>query len=133
MSKVYLHIAGGPDKLLGHVNNDGSVSRSERGLDDVIGHVELPTGAIYAKRLGPDDYLGRVDLDNGRIYKHVPAGADEYLGKVEKNGAMYRHVPMGADDYIGKLEDSPSYAHAGAAFLMLVLPAVDEKKKQAPE
>jgi len=125
MSKVFLHKAGGPDKLLGHINNDGSIIRSEPGLDDEIGHVDIRTGKVYAKQLGPDDYLGRVDLDNGRIYRHVPAGADEYLGKVLENGAMYRHVPMGSDDYIGKLQDSPSFAHAGAAFLMLVLPFIE--------
>ncbi len=133
MSKVFLHQAGRPDKLLGHVKNDGSIIRSEPGFDDEIGHVDVSSGKIYAKRLGLDDYLGRVDMDDGRIYRHVPAGSDEYLGKVLKDGAMYRHVPKASDDYIGKLQDSPSFAHAGAAFMMLVLPAVDDQPKIAPE
>jgi hypothetical protein len=126
MSEVYLHKAGGPDPLLGHVKNDGRVLRSKPGPDTEIGHVDVQTGKIYAKRLGPDKYLGRVDLDDGRIFQHVPAGRDEYLGRVHENGAMYSHVPGGPDDYIGKLADSPSFAHTGAAFLLLVLPRLED-------
>ena len=125
MSKVFLHLAGKPDRLLGHVNEDGRVTRSEPGPDDVIGRVNLETGKIYASKLGPDQYLGRVDLENGKVYRHVALASDEYLGRVAENGRMYRHVAAAADDYIGSLPESPTFAASGAAFLLLVLPYLE--------
>jgi hypothetical protein len=125
MSKVFLHQAGKPDRLLGHISEDGRVIRSVPGPDDEIGHVDLATGKIYARKLGPDEYLGRVDLENGKVYRHVALGSDEYLGRAAENGRMYRHVPAAADDYIGSLPGAPSYAHSGAAFLLLVLPYLE--------
>ena len=46
MSKVYLHRAGALDKLLGNVKENGKVYRSDPGIDDRIGYVELDTGKI---------------------------------------------------------------------------------------
>jgi len=127
MSKVFLQQAGKPDRLLGHVHEDGRVTRSEPGPDEVIGRVDLETGKIYASKLGPDQYLGRVDLENGKVYRHVSLASDEYLGRVAENGRMYRHVPAAADDYIGSLPEPPSFAHTGAAFMLLVLPFIEQE------
>ena len=42
-----------PDRLLGHVKEDGKIIRSQVGLDEEIGHVDLRNGHIYEKRFGP--------------------------------------------------------------------------------
>ncbi len=123
MSKVYLHRSGMPDKLLGRVEDDGRVFRSEIGPDDEIGYVDLASGKIYLSMTQPDTYAGRVQLETGKVFHHRPNALDEYLGEVHKNGKMYRHVPNWPDKYIGHMQDFVSIAHAGAAFLLLVLPA----------
>jgi len=125
MSKVYLHRARWPDKLLGHINEKGDIYRSDLGLDDRIGHVELDSGKIYHRRLGPDEYLGRVDLRSGKVYRHVSMGPDEYLGRVNEAGRMYKHDPLSPDDYIGRISNPVSHAHAGVAFLLLVWPEIE--------
>lgn len=126
MGTVFKHRAGWPDKDLGHVEEDGRVYRSDFGIDDRLGRVDLESGKIYSSRLGPDKYIGRVDLQNGRVYRHVPVGADEYVGRVNENGHMDRHDALSPDEYEGRLEEPESLAHTAAAFLLLVLPATDE-------
>jgi hypothetical protein len=127
MSKVYLHRILLPDKQLGRVEQNGKVYRSDTGLDDRIGHVDLEKGKIYKSQPGPDEYIGHVDLDNGKVYRHVPAGRDDYLGHIESDGKMYQHEFLSPDDYMGNIKDHDSYAHAGAAFMLLVLPAFKEQ------
>jgi hypothetical protein len=128
MTKVYLHQALRADRLLGHVQADGRVLRNDAGLDDVIGHVDLATGKIFAAKFGPDDYIGNVDLESGAIHLHIPRKADRYLGKVRPDGRMYRHVPAGADEYIGRTDQPTPPVLAGAAFLLLVWPAISEQE-----
>lgn len=123
MSKVYAHRSGLPDKLLGHVEEDGRVIRSETGPDDEIGYVDLDTGKIYLSTTKPSTYAGRVQLDTGKVFHHRPNAIDEYLGEVKKDGKMYRHIPNWPDKYIGSTPEFISLAHSGAAFLLLVLPA----------
>lgn len=127
MSNVYLHRMLLPDKLLGRVEQNGKVYRSDTGLDDRIGHVDLDHGKIYKSQPGPDEYIGRVELDNGKVYRHVPAGRDDYLGHIELDGKMYQHEFLGPDDYMGNIKERISFAHAGAAFMLLVLPAFEEQ------
>ena len=71
--------------------------------------------------------LRRVELETGRVFRHVSAGPDEYLGRVNKDGRMDRHEALSPDDYLGKITQPQSLAHAGAAFLLLVLPAESEE------
>jgi hypothetical protein len=40
---------------------------------------------------------------------------------------MYRHDPLAPDDHIGHLSTPTSLLHAGAALLLLVLPALEEQ------
>jgi len=125
MSKVHLHRAGWPDKHLGNINENGDVYRADPGLDDRIGKVDLDTGKVYSRKFGPDKYIGRVELHSGKVYRHVLMGADEYLGWVDENGRMFLHDPLSPDDYIGNVHEPLSYAHAGAAFLLLVYPKTE--------
>ena len=129
MSKVTLHRSGMPDKLLGRVNDDGRVYRSEPGPDDQIGKADLHNGKIYASRLGPDRYLGRVDLSNGRVYRHVSGAPDKYVGRINEDGRMDQHDALSPDDYLGKLKKPQSLAHTAAAFLLLVLPESESAPK----
>lgn len=101
---------------------------TDPGIDDRIGHVELDTGKVYQRRPGPDEYLGRVELDTGKVYRHVPADFDEYLGKVDGKGRMYQHESLAPDAYMGKISAFISFAHAGAGFLLLVLPAYESRE-----
>jgi hypothetical protein len=39
---------------------------------------------------------------------------------------MDRHEALSPDDYLGNIDPPQSLAHAGAAFLLLVLPAADD-------
>jgi hypothetical protein len=71
-----------------------------------------------------------VDLENGRVYWHVPLGKDEYLGRVEPDGRMYHHQRVAPDDYMGRVDEFISYAHCGGAFLLLVMPAYEEKRSK---
>ena len=125
MSKVYLSKPGF-DQHLGRVVEDGDVYRADVGIDDRIGRVDLETGKVYRRRVGPDDYIGRVELDSGKVYR-AQLGPDEYLGRVRPNGRMYRHDPLSPDDHIGHLSTPISPYHAGAAFLLLVLPALEKE------
>jgi hypothetical protein len=122
-SKVYYHKPLAPDELLGRVAPDGRVFQSRPGPDRLIGRVDLDSGRIYASRLGPDRYVGRVSLDSGKVHRHKPVAFDEYVGRVDSDGQLYRHRPLARDIYIGKAVPVMSYAHAGAAFLLLALPA----------
>ncbi len=124
-SRVYLHKPAAPDLLLGRVDPDGKVYESRFGPDKHIGRVEIDSGKIYESRLGPDKYLGRVELASGKIYR-ARLGPDEYLGRVNGDGEFHRHKPLAPDQYLGKMTEMASYAHGGAAFLLLVLPAWDE-------
>jgi hypothetical protein len=126
MSKVYLNKPGWLDKQLGHANEKGDVYRSNTGIDDRIGRVDLETGKVYRRRFGPDDYVGRVELDSGKVY-HARLGPDEYLGRVQADGRMYQHDLLSPDDYIGRLSPPLSPLHTGAAFLLLVLPALEDE------
>ena len=129
--KAYLQRAGIlHDKLLGRVEENGRVYRTYLGPDDEIGHVHLETGKVYAQRLGNDEYIGRVDLDNGKIWRDVTAAPDEYLGRVHEDGRMDYHLAGRADEYIGRIAGEVSLAQAGAAFLLLVLPAYAEEQKE---
>jgi hypothetical protein len=129
--KVYLQKPGIlHDQLLGRVEENGRVYRTQVGPDDEIGHVHVESGRVHAQRLGIDEYVGRVDLDDGRVWLHVTAGADEYLGRVHENGRMDRHLPGQLDEYVGRIASEASLAHAGAAFLLLVRPAFAEQQQE---
>ena len=126
MSKVYLHRKGFPDKLLGHVTETGKVFRTDSGDEEEIGYVELETGKIFISLVDPGTYAGKVKLDSGKVFRHVPHAMYEYLGEVHKDGKMYLQKTAWPDKYIGKVAEFRSNGHAGAAFLLLVLPAVQE-------
>ncbi len=123
MSSVYLTIPGAPDRLLGHVDDAGRVSRSQAGLDDEIGHVNLVSGEVYATRFGPDKKVGHVDLGSGHVYGSR-FGPDEYVGQVGVDGRMHRHQALAADADVGHVDAFRSHAHTAAAMLLLVLPAL---------
>ena len=133
MGKVYFHIAGKPDRVLGRVEKDGRVFRDKPGFDEYVGWVDLDKGRIYRKRFGPDEYIGSLDLTNGKIYRQVPLARDEYLGEVNERGFMYQHVALAADHYLGVLVDPESIVHTAAAYLLLVLPVLDEKPEEPVE
>ncbi len=124
MSKVYLEVPLAPDRLLGHVKENGNVYRSDAGLDDKIGHVHLKSGKVYARRLGADKKVGHVDLDNGRVYA-TRVGPDKYVGQMKENGTMHLDKSLAPDDYVGKMNPFISFAHSAAAMLLLVLPALE--------
>ena len=130
MSKVYHHKPMSPDELLGHVEPDGKVYESRFGPDTDVGRVDADSGHIYEARLGPDKHIGRVALDNGNVYR-ARLGPDEYLGRVDSDGKLYRHKPLAADEYLGQLDNFVSYAHGGAAWLLLMLPAWEEQQAEA--
>jgi len=117
------------DEYLGRVEPDGRVYESRFGPDRYVGRVEVESGRIYESRLGPDRYIGRVDLENGKVY-HARMGPDEYLGKVHKNGRCYLHKPMSRDLYMGKIAEMLSFAHGGAAFMLLILPVIEEVQEE---
>jgi len=134
MSKVYRQKPLAPDELLGRAEFDGRVFESRLGPDHVVGQVELDSGRIFESRFGPDKHVGRIALDSGKVYR-VRLGPDEYLGRVDPDGKFYRHKPLAPDEYVGKIDPMPGYAQAGAAFLLLVMPAWQEAhadKDQAP-
>ncbi len=124
MSKVYLEVSLAPDRLLGHVKEDGDVYRNDAGLDDKIGHVHLQSGKVYSRRLGPDKKVGHVDLDNGRVYA-TKVGPDKYVGQMKEDGTMHLDKSLAPDDYVGKMNPFISFAHSAAAMLLLVLPALE--------
>lgn len=125
MYKVYLAISRAPDQLLGYVREDGKIYRSKPGFDEHLGGVDLASGKVYAERFGPDKEIGHVDLRSGKVYLRK-FGPDKYIGNVNREGRMHRHVSMAFDEYIGKIEPFASFAHSAGAFLLLVLPAIEE-------
>jgi hypothetical protein len=128
MNKVYLHKPLAADAQLGYVDERGKVHQTRFGPDKYVGWVELESGKIYENRLGPDNYIGRVDLRDGRIYLEK-IGPDEYVGRVEEDGRLFSHAARAFDPYVGKVEDMISIAHGGAAYLLLVLPRLEEAQK----
>ena len=123
---VYRQKPLAPDELLGRVDPDGKVYESRFGPDKYVGRVELDSGKILEARFGPDKYLGRVELDSGKVFRHKPMAVDEYLGRVDGDGKFHRHKPLAPDEYLGQITPIASYAYGGAAFLLLVLPALEE-------
>ena len=123
--KVYLHKPAAPDELLGRVEDDGKVYETRFGPDQYIGRVDISNGKIYASRPGPDRHIGEVELETGNVFT-VRFGPDQYEGQVQADGQLYLHKPIAPDQYIGRVVDMPSYAHGGAAFLLLVLPEVQK-------
>ncbi len=121
-SKVFRHKPLAPDEQIGRVEPDGKVYEALFGPDKYVGHVEVDTGKVFEARFGPDKEIGRVTLDNGKAYR-AKFGPDEYVGHADGDGKLYRHKPLAADEYLGHIQQMPAYAHAGAALLLLVLPA----------
>lgn len=121
--KVYLHKPAARDELLGRVDEDGKVYTTRFGPDQYIGHVDIGNGKIYEARPGPDKHIGEVELETGRVFS-ARFGPDEYLGRVQADGELFLHKPIAPDEYIGRVAEMPSYAHGGAAFLLLVLPEI---------
>jgi hypothetical protein len=130
MNKVYLHKHLAPDDYLGRIDAEGKVYASRFGPDKFIGRVDIRTGKIYEARMGPDNYIGRVDSQSGKVYR-AKLGPDEYLGRVHDDGKLYHHKQLAPDDYLGKVDEMISNDYGGAAFLLLVLPAVEEEADQA--
>jgi hypothetical protein len=122
--KVYLHVPGAPDKLLGRVETDGRIYRSQAGPDEEIGHVDLATGNVYEQRFGPDKKVGHGDLSSGKVYV-TRFGPDEHVGEVKADGTMRHHAALAADDYVARVDQFLSYAHSTGAMLLLVLPELE--------
>lgn len=132
--KVFLHRPLAPDELLGHAAYDGKVYESRLGPDKYVGWVELDSGRIYEARLGPDKHIGQVELSSGKVYRHKPLAADEYLGRVDADGNYFTHRAFAPDVRVASITPMPSTALAGAAFMLLVLPALEaEAAKHKPE
>lgn len=132
-SKAYLHRALQPDRQLGFVEFEGKVYESRFGPDKYVGWVDLANGRIYEARFGPDQYLGRVNLDNGKVFRHRPGAPDEYLGDIDINGNLFIHRPLAPDKYVGNITPMPGYAQAGAAFLLLLWPELEEDQKKVED
>ena len=128
-SVVYLQRAMAPDKKLGYVKENGEVYREDPGFNDRIGHVDITSGRVYRRRsAAPDKLVGHVDVDNGKIHLEVPVSPDKYIGRVRTNGDLNLHLAGSPDVKIGSIKDMESLAQGGGAFLLLVLPAFEEKK-----
>jgi hypothetical protein len=137
MGKVYAHKRGARDEYLGRVEaQNGKVYGHRPGPDKYLGRVDLANGKIYRHRPGLDDYLGEVHLDDGKVFGHR-VGPDRYLAEVKSNGRIYRHKPGAPDDYLGKVKGMHSLAEGGAAFFLLLLPAIEgeasEEEAEAAE
>lgn len=128
MNKVYLHKPMGRDELLGRVGGDGKVYDERFGPDEYIGWVNLEDGKIYLSRVGKDKYIGRVKINTGEVHLSM-LGPDKYMGKVTKDGKIMHHKHLAPDEYLGRVEDMVSVTHGGAAFLLLILPAIEEDLK----
>ena len=115
------------------VSNQHVGLETHLGPDKYVGRVELDTGKIYEARLGPDKFVGQIMLDSGQVFKHKPLAIDERLGQVDSDGKMFRHKPLAADELIGNIVEMTSYAHAGAAFLLIIWPMVEEQLKAEAE
>lgn len=127
MSKVYRHVVLGADEYLGRVDPDGKVYDGHFDPERFVGHADLETGKVYDSRLGNVHEIGKVNLENGKVY-HLSQKKEDYLGKVEGNGKCFWHKKLVPDVYMGKVEDLKSYAHGGAAFLLLILPLIEEAR-----
>jgi hypothetical protein len=133
MGKVYAHRRGAPDKYLGRVEpENGKVYRHRPGPDQYLGRVDLANGKIYRHRPGPDDYLGEVHLDDGKVFGHR-VGPDRYMAEVKANGRVYRHKPGAPDDYLGRVKNMHSLAEGGAAFFLLLMPAIEGEESEEAE
>jgi hypothetical protein len=133
MGKVYRHRPYAPDEYLGRIDPEsGKTYRHRPGPDEYLGRVELDSGKVYSHRHGPDEYLGQVHLESGKIYSHR-VGPDRYVAEIKLNGRVYRHRPAALDDYLGRVEGLHSLAEGGAAFFLLLLPAIEEAEIQANE
>ena len=130
MNKVYRHRSKSQDEYLGRVSEDGRVFESRLEAERYIGRVELDSGKIFVSQNGEERHLGRVEIDTGKIYL-ARFGPDEHLGQVHGNGKLYSHKWLSADQYLGHVEEMTSIAHGGAAFLLLVRPAMNEIKSRA--
>ena len=62
-----------------------------------------------------------------RMIEEGFAVLDNLRVNIEPDGKMYQHEFLGPDDYMGKIEDLDTFAQAGAAFILLVLPAYKEQ------
>jgi hypothetical protein len=129
MYKVYLAISMAPDEMLGYVKKDGRAYRSKPGFDEYLGKADPSSGRVYEERLGPDREIGHVNLQTGRVYLRR-LGPDDYVGTVDERGRLHQHVPVAPDEYIGVVDPAPSLAHAAAAMLLLVLPALETQKEE---
>ena len=132
INAVYLQKPSAPDLLVGRVDEEGKVYAVDpqmlgKAPDRYLGRVNLENGKVYDTSKVPEKYLGRVDLNNGKVYL-AKLGPDEYLGQVEESGRMYYHLPLKRDPFLGKVEKMTSLAHGGAAYLLLVLPRMEEEK-----
>lgn len=127
MSNVFLQKPLAPDTLLGRVESNGNVYATRFGPDKLVGRAELDTGKIFEAQFGPDKYVAHVELESGKLLRHKSMAADEYLGRVDSDGKFFRHKPLAPDEYVGRIENMENYAVGGAAFLLLVLPGLDEK------
>jgi len=130
--KVYLHVPGAPDRLLGRVDEDGTIYRSQAGPDDEIGHVDLGTGHVYEQHFGPDKKVGHGDLSSGKVYL-TRLGPDEHVGQVKADGTMRHHAARAVDDYVARVDQFLSYAHSAGAMLLLVLPALEPPSGDADQ
>jgi hypothetical protein len=90
----------------------------------------LQDGKVFASRFGPDELVGRVEIDSGEVRLSKP-GPDPYIGKVQRDGKLYRAISLAADEYLGKVDDMVSVAHGAGAFLLLVLPMVEEEQEES--
>jgi hypothetical protein len=126
-SHVYRQKPLAPDELLGRIDLDGKVYETRLGPDKYVGRVNIDTGKIYVAIPGPDKYLGRVDLGSGKVFLHKVLALDTYLGRVDDDGRFLRHKVLARDDYIGRMTEMASYAHGGAAFLLLVWPEIEKE------
>lgn len=126
MGEVFLHRSGMPDKKVGFVDHEGRICRSEP-KEEEIGRVDLRTGRVYITFLGQETNAGRVHLDKGTVFRYVKKGFDDYIGEVHADGKMYHHRPAWPDKYVGNMTDPVTVAAAGAALLLLVMPAIEEE------
>ncbi len=125
--RAYIHKAFQPDPQAGFVDFDGKVYETRFGPDQYVGWVELSTGKVYESRLGPDRYLGHISLSDGQIFRHVAGAPDEYIADTDSDGNFYLHRRLAPDPYVGNVTPMPGYAHAGAAFLLLMWPELAAK------
>lgn len=116
----------GPDALIGHVDDEGRVYRAQSGPDDLVGHVDLASGRVYESLHGPDKLVGHVDLADGRCYG-ARLGPDHYLGRISPDGSMHVQRPLAPDERVATSKPYLGPAPAGAAFILLVVPLLEEE------